>query len=88
MVSYRLEFKPSAERELRKLPSIVVARVSGVIDSLVVNPFPAHSVKLAGSINAYRIRVGDYRIVYTVENKVLLITVIRVRHRKEAYRKQ
>lgn len=88
MVSYRLEFKSSAERELRKLPRIVVARLSEAIDSLVVNPFPTHSIKLSGSINAYRIRVGDYRIVYTVEKRVLLITVIRVRHRKEVYRKQ
>lgn len=87
MASYRLEFKPSAERELRKLGKSVISRITKSIDGLMDNPFPRQSEKLSGSANAYRIRVGDYRIVYTVENKVLLITVIRIGHRKEVYRR-
>ncbi len=87
MASYKLEFKPSAERELRKLGKSVIPRITKAIDALADNPFPHQSEKLSGSANAYRIRVGDYRIIYTVENKVLLITIIRIGHRKEVYRK-
>jgi mRNA interferase RelE/StbE len=86
MASYRLDFKPSAERELRKLGKTGIQRVSKAIEALATNPFPHQSEKLSGSANAYRIRVGNYRVIYTIESRVLLITVIRIGHRSTVYR--
>jgi mRNA interferase RelE/StbE len=86
MASFKLVLKSSAERELRKLPKSEIPRLSNIIQGLADDPFPYQSLKLSGSANAYRIRVGDYRIVYTVENKVLLVTVIRIAHRRDVYR--
>ena len=87
MAFYRVEFKPSAERELRRLPKAVIPKISRAIDSLVNNPFPHQCEKLSGSTNAYRLRVGDYRVVYVVENRILLVTIIRLGHRKDVYRR-
>ena len=60
MASYKIEFKPSAERELRKLPKSDILRVNKAIESLADDPFPVQCIKLAGSASAYRLRVGDY----------------------------
>ncbi|MBX2991233.1 MAG: type II toxin-antitoxin system RelE/ParE family toxin [Bacteroidetes bacterium] len=87
MVSYRIAFKPSAERELRKLSRSVTPRITKAIEALANDPFPHRSEKITGSSNAYRIRVSDYRVIYTVEKDLLMITVIRVGHRREVYRK-
>ena len=87
MASYRIELKPSAERELRRLPKSVIAKVSKAIESLASDPFPHQSEKLSGSQHAHRLRVGDYRVVYVVEHRVLLITIIRLGHRKDVYRR-
>ena len=88
MASYKLEFKPSAERELTKLPRPIIPRIVKAIDALLENPFPRHGEKLSGSDNAYRIRIGEYRVIYTVERSALVVTVIRVGHRREVYRKR
>ena len=56
------------------------------IDALVSNPRPVGCRKLYGSENAYRIRIGDYRVIYTVDDDVLVVAIERVRHRREVYR--
>ena len=84
-MAYRVIFKRPAEKSLHALPKKIQARIVGVIDLLSENPFPPASVKLKGR-DGYRIRTGDYRILYSVENEILIITVVAIGHRKEIYR--
>ena len=86
MASYNILLKPSVERDLRSLPKTVVARVMRQIESLEDQPVPRHSVKLVGAEQLYRIRVGDYRIVYGIDKEVKQVLIHYVRHRREAYR--
>ena len=87
-MSYRLEFTPGADRQFRKLPKDIQARLAPHIDALAQNPRPSGIKKLEGEENVYRLRVGDYRIVYEVREKVLLVLVVKVGHRREIYRKR
>ncbi|MCL4820697.1 MAG: type II toxin-antitoxin system RelE/ParE family toxin [Vicinamibacteria bacterium] len=82
---YSIEFAPSAQREFLKLPGSVRARLAARIDALAENPRP-HGVKALSGIDALRLRVGDYRVVYRVEDAVLVILVLRVAHRGDVYR--
>lgn len=87
MASYKVKIKNSAQKEIRKLPSKELRnKVVDIINSLYANPLPDESKKIKGSNSIYRIRQGTYRIVYQIYNNELLIMVIRVRHRKDAYR--
>lgn len=86
MATYQIEWKESAQKELRKLPHPVVGRIITAVDALAENPFPSGVVKLAGAEHSFRIRVGDYRVIYTVEKAVLTIQIVRVRHRRDVYR--
>ena len=85
-MSYTIELRPAARRDLKGLPQEVLQRVSRKIDSLADNPRPPGVEKLSGSEDSYRVRVGDYRILYEIRDKVLLVIVVRIRHRREAYR--
>lgn len=87
MASYKVVFKPSVEKDLRGLPKSVIARVLKHIEDLKDNPLPRQSVKLAGAEQLYRIRVGDYRVIYGVDKEARQITVHYVRHRRDVYRK-
>ncbi|MCI0353667.1 MAG: type II toxin-antitoxin system RelE/ParE family toxin [Acidobacteria bacterium] len=82
---YDIRFKPSAERELRKLPREIQDRIGAKLEQLRVDPFLSGVQKLQGD-PAYRARVGDYRIVFDVFHRELVILVIRVGHRREVYR--
>ncbi len=86
MASYSIVFKPSTEKDLRSLPKSVIARVLRKIEALGKNPFPSNSVKLAGTERLYRIRVGDYRVVYGVDKEAQQLIIHYIRHRKEVYR--
>jgi mRNA interferase RelE/StbE len=86
-MAYRIEFSPRADRQYRKLPPSVQARLKPRIDALAQNPRPPGVEKLSESENFYRIRVGDYRVVYQIEDDVLLVLVVKVEHRKEVYRR-
>jgi len=86
MGSYRIEWKRSALRELKRLDRQTIPRIVEAIESLGEQPFPPRARKLQGSGHTYRIRVGDYRVIYDVFEAGLLIQVVRVRHRKNAYR--
>jgi mRNA interferase RelE/StbE len=84
-VIYILKIKDSALKQLNKLPKREYIRVTNAINSLPTNPRPSNSIKLTDTINEYRLRVGDYRILYTIENKILTIEVFKVSNRKDAY---
>ena len=86
MACYELRWKRSAEKELRQLPREAIARLVALAESLRENPFPQGSKKLAGTQNAYRVRAGDYRLIYEVQGNELIIHVIRLGHRREVYR--
>lgn len=85
MANYRIEIKRSAAKELRKIKSqIDRQRIIERISSLAENPRPPGCQKLSGH-EAYRIRQGVYRILYTIEDEVLIVTVIKVGHRRDVY---
>jgi mRNA interferase RelE/StbE len=85
-MAFRIEWKKSTRKDLRRLPPGVVDRIIKLVGVLAENPFPHGVEKLTGSEHAYRIRMGDYRIVYEVVADVKLVEVQRVRHRKDVYR--
>lgn len=86
MASFRVEWKKSTKKDLRKLPPAMAARVVDEIGRLGTDPFPVGVEKLMGAEHSYRIRLGDYRVVYNVFPQWRLVEVQRVRHRKDVYR--
>jgi mRNA interferase RelE/StbE len=85
-VSYQISVSTAAERQLLKLPGNIQQRIEPAIDQLANDPRPPGCVKLAGEDGLWRIRVGDYRIVYTVKDKQLIVLVVRIAHRRDVYR--
>ena len=83
---YRVEYRPEARRNLKKLPPEVLRRIISRIENLANNPRPHGVETLTGSERLHRVRVGAYRIVYAVEDKALLVLIVRVGHRREVYR--
>ena len=86
MASYNVDFKPSVHKDFRRLPKSVVERAMKRIGKLKEEPFPHGVEKLEGADRLYRIRVGDYRIVYEVDTQAQGIMILYVRHRREVYR--
>ena len=85
-MSYRVIFHAHAARDFRKLPQDIKNRLQPHIDALANNPRPRGVEKLTGTENGYRIRVGTYRILYEIQDYVLTVYVVRVAHRRDAYR--
>jgi mRNA interferase RelE/StbE len=85
-MAFHVEWKASTRKDLRRLPPAAVERIIAAVDQLADNPFPAGVVKLSGSECAYRIRVGDYRVVFEVLPGRQWVEIQRVRHRKDVYR--
>ncbi|HEY0951778.1 type II toxin-antitoxin system RelE/ParE family toxin [Nocardioides sp.] len=81
---YRIEVTPAAARQLRKLEPQIARRVQGAIEMLAVDPRPPASRPLRGR-PGHRVRVGDYRLLYTVQDDVLIVVVIRLGHRRDVY---
>jgi mRNA interferase RelE/StbE len=86
MPEYAVSFRRSAEKDLRKLDRTVQRRVLRAIDGLAHDPRPAGCRKLVGSEDVFRIRVGDYRVIYTVDDAVFIVAIENIRHRREVYR--
>jgi len=86
MESFNVILKPSAERELRKLPRKLVPRAVQLMDGRKSDPFGPPARKLSGHERMYRLRVGDYRIVYEVDIEARQVTVQYIRHRRDVYR--
>lgn len=85
MGSYRIGFKPSVKKDLKDIPNHDVGRILHVIEGLAHDPHPPGSRKLAGR-EAWRLRVGGYRVIYMVEDDRLTIVVVKIGHRREVYR--
>jgi len=83
---YEIIIRPTAEKSLDKIPRPVRRRIADELEELRSNPHPAGVIKLAGYENLWRIRVGDYRVVYEIHDDQLVILVLRVAHRKDVYR--
>jgi mRNA interferase RelE/StbE len=86
-LAYRIEFTPRAERDFKSLDGSIRGRIKQRIDSLAENPFPSGIKKIQGETELYRLRVGDYRILYQVKGKILLVLIIGIGHRRDIYRR-
>ena len=86
-MSYRVELTSAAARQVRKLPRPVRGRVLDAVAQLAEDPRPHGAKKLVGERTAWRIRVGDYRVIYDVLDERLTVTVVRAAHRREVYQR-
>jgi len=86
MSEYRITFARSAGRELDKLDPPIARRVLAVIEKLTQNPRPAGCVKLTGSQNDWRIRISDWRVIFTIDDAKRVVDISAIRHRSDAYR--
>ena len=85
MAKYKIEIKKSAAKELGKIPKKDLKKIISKIRSLAINPRPSGCVKLSAQ-ELYRVRQGNYRILYTIEDEVLIVYIIKIGHRKDVYR--
>jgi mRNA interferase RelE/StbE len=83
---YRVLLERAAERSLRQLSAKLHDRLIAAIQALAKNPRPTGCLKLAGTDNDWRIRVGEYRIIYEIADDIKIVRVNRIRHRREVYR--
>jgi mRNA interferase RelE/StbE len=86
MASWRIEFRRSVERDLKRIDRAAVPQILAAVEALEEQPRPAGVKKLRGSQATWRIRVGDYRVVYEINDDVLLVLVVRIAHRRDVYR--
>ncbi len=86
-MTYDIEFSRFAAREFKKLPEPVQERLELRLQKLCKQPRPPDVKKMAGAKNLYRVREGDYRLVYEIRDRALLIVVVRVGHRQNIYRR-
>ena len=85
---YTVFLKPAAERALKKLAPPVLRRIAKAIDNLGTNPRPSGVTALTGGPGLLRIRVGDYRIIYSVQDAVLTVLVVTLGHRRNVYQRR
>lgn len=85
-MAYKLLFHTSFRKDLGRLTSDAVRRVVARVDELAADPFPREAKKLRGDESLYRLRIGHYRVVYSVDRGVKVVALIYVRHRKDVYR--
>ena len=86
METYQIKILPTAQKELASLPKPIRVRIGKKIDSLQSNPTPQGVKLLKGKRReAYRVRVGDYRIIYQIQREILTILVVKIGHRREVY---
>ncbi len=85
-MAYAIQFKPLALRQLENLPRDAQKRVAAKIEKLRDEPVPAGCKKLVGIPDAWRIRIGDYRVIYQIHHGNLLILVVTIGHRRDVYR--
>jgi mRNA interferase RelE/StbE len=85
MANYKIVFKQSVAKDLRAIPKKEVKQILNRIDYLAVDPRPPGAEKLTGD-EKYRVRQGNYRILYYIEDAIITVTVVKVGHRREIYR--
>jgi mRNA interferase RelE/StbE len=86
-MAHRIELCPAATRQLKKIDRSILPQKAAKIDSLGDNPRPRNCEKLSGYEGLYRVRVGDYRIIYAVEDRLVLVVVLKVGNRAEIYQR-
>ena len=84
---YEVYVEKTAENDLKRLPTITFQRIIFQIRTLAENPRPSGCSKFTGSKNDWRIRIGDYRVLYEIDERTKAVRIMRVRHRREAYRR-
>ncbi|NLL09920.1 MAG: type II toxin-antitoxin system RelE/ParE family toxin [Methanomicrobiales archaeon] len=82
---FEIEFRHSVKKDVKKIPSQFLASIIQAVEQLENDPFPAGVVKLTDTDSYYRIRVGDYRVIYEIQKNEHKIFVLYIRHRKNAY---
>lgn len=87
MASYKIEITASAEKSLKKIPKKDIAKIVEAIQVLAISPFPEGCRKLKGEKDIYRVRQGNYRIIYEIFDKKLIVLILKIGHRKEIYKK-
>lgn len=89
MTAYRIEFTKSAEKEFARLPARIRSKTTEALHLLSQNPYSEllKIKKLKGAEDLFRIRLGDYRVVYEIRNDRLIVLVIKIGHRREVYRR-
>ena len=85
MAKYKIQVKKSAEKELAKIPKKELLKILNKIKNLSDDPHPPGSIKLTHQ-EKYRVRVGNYRVLYTIEDNILTIFIVKIGHRKHVYR--
>ena len=85
MADYSITFARSARKELEALSNSLIARIFLKIESLAAEPRPTGCKKLQGNTNLWRIRIGDYRVVYSIDDIAEVVDIVRIRHRREVY---
>lgn len=85
MRKYAVELSPAARRQLRKLPKNVQKQIAQIIDELAANPRPIGYKQLRGFKGFYRVRSGDFRIIYKIADRILLISILQIVNRRDAY---
>ncbi|MCZ7645638.1 MAG: type II toxin-antitoxin system RelE/ParE family toxin [Planctomycetota bacterium] len=85
-MAYAVQLTPAAERDLKKLERAIRARVVRALEGLASEPRPQGSTKLSGKENLWRVRVGDHRVLYAIEDRRLVVLVVKIAHRREVYR--
>ncbi len=87
-MTYRIEVAPGAARQLRKLDPAARRRVQAAVELLADQPRPSGAKKLVGGDGEWRVRTGDFRIVYEIHDEVLLVLVVAVGHRRDVYQRR
>ena len=86
-MGYKVEFSPAALRAFKKLDREAMRRIQGVVELLKDNPRPPGAKKLVGGEGEWRVRSGDYRLIYEIHDKVLTVLVLQLGHRRDIYRR-
>jgi mRNA interferase RelE/StbE len=87
-MTYRIEVAPAAARQLRKLDPVARRRVQAAVELLADQPRPSGATRLVGGVGEWRVRTGDYRVVYEIHEDVLVILVLAAGHRREIYERR
>ncbi|MBF2058334.1 MAG: type II toxin-antitoxin system RelE/ParE family toxin [Cyanobacterium sp. T60_A2020_053] len=87
MIEYQIKFKSSTVKEFKNLPSSMQKRIGDILEKMKQNPRTSGVLKLKGDSQLYRVRVGDYRIIFNIDDEQKLVKVTRIRHRQDVYKK-
>lgn len=85
-MTYKICFSKPAQKQILEIPKTDVKKIARKIEKLADDPLPPGNEKMAGMDNCYRIRQGDYRIIYTIQDEKLLVLVLKIGHQREVYR--